>query len=215
MQRRGLDHPRGLLLLSSPERLVVADSGNHRLLFCDTLDWNVREVWGPADLAASPQPSDAANGFNTPWSVAAESNGRTLYVLDAGNRRVMKFARTGDPDPDFMARVQDSGLAPHPGAMAVNGEGPTARIFIADLQTNSIAVFNAAGEPERGADGPPLRISWAGMGNVLALATSADALFVGDNLGRRILCFGLSDGFPFRGAAADFQAYVRAITVTR
>jgi phage tail-like protein len=211
---RGLDHPRGLLLLSSPERLVVADSGNHRLLFCDTLDWNVREVWGPADLAASPQPSDAPNGFNTPWSVAAESNGRTLYVLDAGNRRVMKFARTGDPDPDFMARVQDSGLAPHPGAIAVNGEGPTARIFIADLQTNSIAVFNPAGETERGADGPPLSISWAGMGNVLALATSADALFVGDNLGRRILCFGLSDGFPFRGAAADFQAYVTAMTVT-
>ncbi len=88
---RGLDHPRGLLLLSAPERLVIADSGNHRLLFCDTIDWNVREVWGPTDLAAPPQPSDAVDGFATPWSVAAESDGRTLYVLDAGNSRVEKF----------------------------------------------------------------------------------------------------------------------------
>ena len=211
---RGLDHPRGLLLLSGPERLVIADSGNHRLLFCDTIDWNVREVWGPADLAASPQPSDAVDGFDTPWSVAAESDGRTLYVLDAGNRRVMKFARTGDPDPAFMVRVHDSGLVPHPGALAVSGEGSAARIFIADLDVATIAVFNATGEPERRTDGLPLTIGWPGMGNILAIATSGDTLFVGDNLGRRILCFGISDGFPFRGAAADFQAYVTALTVT-
>src|SRR4051794_10130653 len=35
-----LGAPRGLLVLDKSERLVVVDSGNHRLLFCDLIDFD-------------------------------------------------------------------------------------------------------------------------------------------------------------------------------
>lgn len=209
-----IDRPRGLLILPQPERLVVVDSGNHRLLFCDTLGWDVREVWGQSDLGAVPTPSDAADGFDTPWSVAAEADGRTLYVLDAGNRRIVKFARTGDPDAGFTGRLQDSGLVPHPSALAVSGQGASARIFVADLDNNTIAVFDAAGAPVAAVGGRPATIRCPGMGGILALAVSGTALYVGDNAGQRILSFALSEGFPFCGAAVGFQSYVTALAVT-
>ena len=206
--------PRGLLLLSHPERLVVADSGNHRLLFCDTVARTVRETWGGAVPGADLAPSHAADGFDTPWSVAAESDGRTLYVLDAGNRRILKLARTRDPDPSFTTQTQASGLVPHPGALAVSGQGPHARIFVADLDTDAIAVFDAAGAPVPAADGRPARIAWPGMGGILAMATGRAALYVGDTRGQRILSFALTEGFPFCGAAADFRGTVTALAVT-
>jgi phage tail-like protein len=52
------------------------------------------------------------------------------------------------------------------------------------------------------------------MGGVLALALGAETLHVGDNAGRRILSFALSEGFPFCGEAAGFRGFVTALAVT-
>jgi phage tail-like protein len=201
-----LSAPRGLLVLHKSERLVVVDSGNHRLLFCDLIDFDVREVWGQADLSGGPAASDAPGGFNTPWSVAADQDEQNIYVLDTGNGRVSKFARTGDVDADFAARMQSDGSLAYPSALAVSGSGEDTRVFVADLIGNAVFVFDGSGSPID-------EIRWPEMGSVIALAVSETTLYVGDNDGRRILAFDLADGFEFNGEAAGFEGYVTALAV--
>jgi phage tail-like protein len=208
-----LSAPRGLLVLRKSERLVVVDSGNHRLLFCDLTDFDVREVWGQADLSGTPAASDAPDGFNTPWSVAADEDEQNIYVLDTGNGRISKFARTGDVDADFTARMLSNRSLAYPSALAVSGSGEDTRVFVADLTGNAIFVFDGAGSPLPDASLSVIR--WPGMGSVIALAVSETTLYVGDNDGRRILSFGLglADGYPFNGEAGGFQGYVVALAV--
>ena len=208
-----LTAPRGLLALKDPERLVIVDSGNDRLLFCDLRDFDLREVWGQADLGSLPSPCDAPDRFNDPWSVAADDDGKNIYVLDAGSQRILKFARTGEPDVDFLERIQHSGLAPYPSALTVKGSGTNTRLFVGDFAASSIFVFDQSGAPILDGHGSPVVIRRQGMGGVLALARNATHLFVGDNDGKRILSFLLADGFPFSGEAAGFRGYVTALAI--
>jgi phage tail-like protein len=206
-----LNEPHGLLVLHNPDRLVIADSGNDRVLFCDLSTLDLREVWGRTTLASWPSPSDDPNRFNDPWVVAATADGRSLYILDAGNQRILKFARTGEPDTDFLENMQNSDLVQYPGALAVGGSGKKARIFVSDLATNQVFVFEASGMPVLDAQGFPVAIQWPGMGGVLALAVSESRLYVGDNQQQRILSFGLEEGFPFSGDAPGFHGHVTAL----
>lgn len=208
-----LSAPRGLLVLRKPGRLVVADSGNDRLLFFDLKDFVLREVRGMTDLAAWPEKANSPSRFRKPWALAADEDDSDLYVLDAGNRRVLKFARTGEPDAAFLNRVRQSGLLSRPGALAVSGRGDAARVFVSDLDANVIYVFKASGEPVLDYNGWPVTISRPGMGNVLALATSETRLYVGDNDGLRILAFVMFDDYPFSGEAARFRGHVTALAV--
>ncbi len=208
-----LSAPRGLLVLSQPERLLVVDSGNDRLLFFDLREFAVREVWGEGDLGSWPPPEDAPDRFHHPWSAAADGDGRNIYVLDAGNKRVLKFARTGEPNTDFLAAAQKNWLISSPRALAVTGRGADTRLFVYDLEANAIFVFDESGAPVLDSRGWPVSIRWPGMGNVLALAASESTLYVGDNDQRRILSFRLSDGFPFSGEAVGFRGHVTALAV--
>ncbi len=208
-----LNAPRGLLVLRQPERLVIADSGNDRLLFCDLRSFDLREVWGQMSLSAWPSSSDAPDKFNNPWDVAADEDGKNIYVLDSGNARILKFARTGEPDTDFLCNVQKSCLVSCPGALAVGGCGADVRVYVSDLATNTISVFDESGNPVPDAQGLPVAIEWPDMGGVLALAVNETTLFVGDNDQQRILSFGLTDGFPFSGEAAGFHGYTTALSI--
>jgi phage tail-like protein len=208
-----LHRPRGLLVLRQSERLVVADSGRDRLLFFDLRDFELREVWGRGDFGNWPWADDTPKHLHKPWTVAADADEQHIYVLDHGHRRVLKFARTGEPDMDFLARVRQSGLVPHPSALAVCGRGADVRVFIADSQAKAIFVFDESGGPLLDERALPASITWPGMGDVLALAANDTTLFVGDNAQKRILTFSLSDGFPFSGEAAGFHDYVIALAL--
>jgi phage tail-like protein len=199
--------PRGLLVLEDQNRLVIADSGNRRLVFCDLSDFAVREVWGMAT-----SPTELAQ-LDTPWTVAAESDGRAFYVLDAARKRVEKYARTGELAVAFGDAVANSGHTPSPGALAVSGRGADVRVFIADLTANAIFVFDHAGTPLKNGSGNAIKITWPDLGGVMALAASDTTLFVGDNAQARILAFGLEPDFPFAGEAAGFRSTVAAMAV--
>jgi phage tail-like protein len=207
------DHPRGLLILDRPERLVVVDSGNHRILFFDLVDFELREVRGPEDVAANPAPSSAPGQFDTPWTISADDDGN-LYVLDYGNRRVQKIAATAEPDLVFADNLQQSDLVTHPGALAVTGEGDNVNVFIFDVEAQAIFVFDATGTPLRDADGEYVAIRHDGETQVLALAASADEVYAGDNNLRRVLSFHRSPGFPFSGEANGFEGPIAAIAVS-
>ena len=208
-----LNKPRGLLVLHNPDRLVIADSGNDRVLFCDLSTFDLREVWGRTTLASWPSPIDDPNRFNDPWVLAASGDGRSLYILDAGNQRILKFARTGEPDTDFLENMQNSELVQYPSALAVGRSGKKTCVFVSDLATNQIFVFDDSGMPVLDAQGFPVAIQWPGMGGVLALAVSESRLYVGDNQQQRILSFGLEEGFPFSGDATGFHGHVTALAL--
>jgi phage tail-like protein len=205
-----LNAPRGLLLLEKPHRLAVVDSGNHRILFFDPATFELRDLWGQDDVAANPVPDSAPGRFNTPWTVSADGDGN-LYVLDYGNRRVQKLRATGDPEPEFAEHVRQSNLAPHPGALAVAGEGDEVSIFIYDVDAQVISVFDSSGAPLLDAEGDALAIQHD-MTRVLALAANASTLYAGDNNLRRVLAFDRSPKFP-SGEAAGFEGPVAALAI--
>jgi phage tail-like protein len=205
-------HPRGLLMLDNPRRLVVVDSGNHRLLFFDLVGFNLRAVWGQDDVAANPLPGSAPGKFSTPWTVSTDGD-RNLYVLDYGNRRIQKFRETGEPDTQFAANLKQSKLVPHPSALAVWGKGAHANVFVFDLDAQAIYVFDGKGAPLRDSEGDVIAIRHAGMTRVLALAATADALYAGDNHLLRVLAFQRTPGYPFSGEAAGFEGPVAALGI--
>lgn len=207
----GLSEPRGLLVLSRSRRLVVVDSGNDRLLFYDLIDFELREVWGGTGINSVANATDHADRFNNPWSVAADKLERNLYVLDAGNRRVLKFSRTGEPDRAFLENMQHYGVVSNPGALAVSGSGSDTRVFVADLDTNTIFVFDESGHQVLDKQGLPIVIEAPGMGGIIAMAASDTALYAGDNNQQRIVSFAFTNGFPFSGEAAGFRGFVTAL----
>jgi phage tail-like protein len=205
-----LKEPRGLLLLDNPSRLVVVDSGNHRLLFFDLASFAIRDLWGQDDLAAEPVPGQVPGKFNTPWTVSRDGDGN-LYVLDYGNSRVQKFLPTGEPLDEFAQRLKQA--APHPGALAVWGKGSSVTVFVFDTAAGAILGFDGSGAQVRDSSGNPLVIRYPDMTNVLALAATAEVLYAGDNHLRRVLTFRRSAQFAFSGEVAEFDGPVAALTV--
>jgi phage tail-like protein len=207
-----LKTPRGLLLLARAGRLVVVDSGHGRLLFYDLVDFELREVWGGLGVNSTPGPTDP---LKEPWTVAADTLEQNLFLLDAGNNRILKFKRTGEVDEEFSENIQSSGLLLRPGGLAVSGSGDDTRVFVSDLESNKIFIFNQSGNPLLDKQGAPLVLSAPGMGQVIALAVSDTTLYAGDNNQQRLLSFSLSPDFVFSGEAAGFHGYVSALAVDR
>ncbi len=142
--------------------LAVADAWNHRVLIWRSLPTDSNQpadvVLGQADFA-----SGAPNrGRSTPtadslnWCYGVTISHGTLYVADAGNRRVLKW--NGIPDAngapadlvlgqrDFDTRDENGGHAPSasgmrwPHGVAVDGD----RLFVADAGNNRIMVWSEA-----------------------------------------------------------------------
>src|SRR6266404_2436914 len=209
----GLNEPRGVLVLSQPGRLVVVDSGNDRLLFYDLVDFELREVWGGTGVNSVPNATDSADRFKNPWIVTADDHETNLYVLDAGNYRILKFARTGELDRVFVENMQRAGIVSNPGALAVSGSGSETLIFVSDLSANEIFVFDESGRQVLDKQGLPVVMAVSGMGQIVAMAASDTALYAGDNNQQRILSFAIDHGFTFSGEAAGFRGFVTALAV--
>src|SRR6266404_3620394 len=100
-----LNHPRGLLVHSQRDALMVADAGNHRIAVFDLDSWSLLAVFGDGLL-------------QEPWDIAVDSTGE-VYAADYAARSVVKFALSGDPVPQFWQNMQASGLVIQPVAVTV------------------------------------------------------------------------------------------------
>jgi DNA-binding beta-propeller fold protein YncE len=93
------------LAIAQDGRIVVADSGNHRIQVFDA-QGNFLMMWGSScDLYAEGQPGcidpdgdgplQLGDGqFHEPWGVAVDGQGH-IYVADTWNHRIQKFSSEG------------------------------------------------------------------------------------------------------------------------
>ena len=123
----------GELGLLAPEALavdhrgdiLVADTGNHRLLLV-TRDGEVLEEFGGFGWEDGQ--------FDTPSDLSVYE-GFYTYVLDEGNRRVVRY----DADGDFLDVIVPEDDAGTPVAMAI---GPAGGLFLVDLDSQSVVSYS-------------------------------------------------------------------------
>jgi hypothetical protein len=197
---RPLHAPGGLLLPRQRDVLVIADTGNDRIVLLSRSSLEVREIWGEFEPGY----------FRQPTALAADGDGY-IYVLDYANRRVQKFDVFGRLDAEFAANVQAGGAAPHPSALAATGNGDNARVYILDHDSNTISTYDAEGHRVRTAAGDWFSIS-VPLEEPFALAATAREVYVGDNGLRRILVFSSEDGHAI-GEAARWDGPVAAMAL--
>lgn len=197
--------PCGLAVLERSGRLLVVDEQGRRLVFLDLGSGELREVWDGRHPALGPR-------FVAPTAVAVDG-AEDVYVLDRGARRVVKVRRSGERVTSFEEALVESELVGDPCAVTVaeRPEGPL--VFVADAAWNHVAIFDAAGKPWADASGDPVVLTLDDMGEVQALAASADTLFIADGAGRRLLTFGIGGKFPFTGDAVGFTDVAVALAV--
>jgi phage tail-like protein len=124
--------PRGLAVDGGRGVLLVADSGNHRIVLVDLATQQLRGIRGPADPWAEPRPGSAAGELSDPGDVAVDAAGR-VYVADSGNGRIQRLARDGTPDPAFEAAVRIAAPAVRrPVRVAIVAVGDDERLVVLD-----------------------------------------------------------------------------------
>jgi phage tail-like protein len=206
----GLDSPRGLLIPATRPSLFVADSGNHRIQVFDLDSFQLVEIWGQSNLSGAPQPGSAPGQFNTPWTLAGDSAGN-VYVVDYGNKRVQKFSAAGQLIPSFCTNLQASALVQQPGDIAVQEINDKLWIFVVDIASAGIFIFDSDGNPILDSLGHPRRIRNPQLTKPLGIAVSATALYIGDNAANQVFRFLLNDTFDLIGPALGYSGPVAAL----
>ncbi len=196
-----LNRPRGLLYSRIRKALAVADSGSSTVRWYDIQTWQLIDVWG--------LPGSAPGELQEPWSLAEDADDN-LYVADTGNGRVQKYNRHGRVQPNFwqtaQAALEQSKIKlERPIAVTVGSAEDGSRIYVLDLTSRAIFVFNPQGDllmPPFGSDH---------LGAPLVLCTGDGLIYVGDNASRRILQFG-ADG-SYSGEARGYTGPCAALAL--
>lgn len=144
---------------SDGQRLIVADTGNHRVLV-----WNEVPTASnvPADVVigqatfATADPGLAADAFN--WPAYLDSNGNQLFVADADNHRVLVWdsipTQNGQPadrvlgQPDFVSGAinQGKGVGPDTLNTPSGVHYLDGKLLVADLNNFRYVVFEASAD---------------------------------------------------------------------
>lgn len=151
----GLASPEGVW--SDGKKLVVADSGNHRVLIWNTVptsnDKAADVVVGQADFTSNDQPPPVAQSLRDPFGVT--SDGASLFVADSGNNRVLvytPFPTANHPaasivlgQADFTSGAADGGdVMPSaktfslPFGLSIIGK----QLFVSDDSNSRVLIFN-------------------------------------------------------------------------
>lgn len=124
----GLDSPEALAV-DHRGRLLIVDSGNHRVLVVSANGVPLSEFGGFGWDAAE---------FDTPTDVAVEP-GLCTYVLDEGNRRVSRF----DVDGDLLDTPVEQDQAGTPVGLSVDSAGD---ILLVDSDSQTVLVLSRSSE---------------------------------------------------------------------
>jgi phage tail-like protein len=202
--------PRGLLLSKNRRALFAADSGHHRVQIFDPDTGQLLAILGQPNPGSPPAPGSGPGRLNAPWGLAGDSEDG-VYVLDYGNARVQKWNAAGDLVGRFWDNVKASNLLIRPLDICAADVNGAIRVFVAEGSSLQIFVFDANGEPVAGPDGNPLVIGAGWLQAPLGMAASSHALYVGDNVARRVFQFSLGDKPAFAGEARGYEGPVAAL----
>ncbi len=164
---------------TNPASLYVSDTGNHRVLgfrsatgFANgqAADIVIGQVDFQTTLQQGPAFSTRTTGLTSPEGLAVDSSGN-LYVVDAGNNRILRFPQpfkqTGNifPDlaigqPDFTTGTANKGglsassvsFSGIPASIAFDSSG---NLWVADTGNNRVLRFNAGALGAQASSGPP------------------------------------------------------------
>jgi phage tail-like protein len=191
--------PRGLVIPPHRHSLFVADSGNNRIQVFDIATSQLVDVWEETGVAGSESKLDA------PSSLAADGDGN-VYVVDYGNRRVVKFNRAGTGEPAFWETIKDTNLLRKPSDIAVYWHGSRSRVFILDEELRSVFVFDENGHS----------VLSCGFGETelhkpMGIVATRDAVYVGDNERRRVFVFARGGDYRFIGEAVGYRGPVASL----
>ncbi len=222
-----LSNPQGIAVDPASGAVFVADTESHRVLRFGALaslsnGAAAEGVLGQPDLLDSTM-GTTARGLNRPSDVAVDRDGR-LWVVDAGNHRVLRFdAAASKPDgapadgvlgqPDFTSGTEATTAQSlsRPGGIAVDDSG---RLWVADSGNQRVLRYDAAagkpnGAPADGVLGHPDFTSRIGtdmarrMSNPQSLAVDGSGrLWIADTMHNRVLRFDAAASKP-NGAPAD------------
>jgi phage tail-like protein len=156
--------PRGLAWHRGRDVVLVADSGNDRVVLLDRAQLRIVEVW---------------DGLHDPRSVACDADG-DVYVVAAGDDALVKLDELGRLDEGFAARL-GTGPPLHPAEVALTG----ARVVVLDTGGH-VHVLGTGGEREDDWD--------TDLDAPMGLAAIGDVVLLGDNATRRLVAFAMAGG---------------------
>ncbi len=167
--------PRGLAVTADGE-LVVADTGNRRLLVV-SLTGERRRVAGP-DIGWPP-------ALNEPTGVTWDPGG-SLLVADLWNQRVLRLDRFARPLAAWRVPGWESRDAAHKAALAVDAAG---RVYAVEPASGRIYVFSSAGilEAVRAPATGDAFTPTGGAFTPTGIATVGNSVLVVDREGGRLL----------------------------
>ncbi len=171
----GLKRPTGIAYDRVRRRLIVADTGNSRVLVCDPAGKLLREIGGRGTDPGL---------MSVPVNVAVDGAGR-IFVVDPILCRVQRFSAEGVFEAAFGERGNMAGQFARPRGIAIDSEG---HLHVTDALFNAVQVFDQDGR---------ILMFYGGGGDAPAtfdipggVAIDAqDRVFVVDTMNRRVQVF--------------------------
>jgi phage tail-like protein len=148
--------------------------------------------------------------FASPVSLAVDRDG-AIYVADDGGAGLVRLWPNGALDPEFTAKVRDSGMLQAPCAVCVL-ESPlleTRRVYVLDRHRQAVFAFDSAGRAVTEADGSPVHAGAGALAAPDALAASPRTLYVRHRSAdgaSAVLAFRIGPGHPLIGEAPELAS---------
>jgi len=126
----------GAVAVTGDNQVVVADGASNRIVRFDSTG-NLIDSWGGNGTALGRFHFGAGGGNDAAAGGGLAASGSTLYIVDTGNDRVVRFNAAGGNG----AEIVPPGTLQNPRGVAVRGT----RMLVADDQHHRVAAFDTGG----------------------------------------------------------------------
>ena len=125
------------LAINAQGKVLVADSGNHRIQVATGWADDLNELIGQTVASLGGE-----SGLTEPTDVAVGGDGR-VYVVDSGNRRIVVLDALGRQLAEWKSAGKDGSAFAGPTAIEVS---PTGRIYVTDTYADRVIELDVEGQ---------------------------------------------------------------------